>query len=82
MICASGKRILDYGAKRSSASAIHRSLSETAKALAAMILSGRVCSGAPDEIKNERHNFARVSLEQQVAGVEDMGLHSRQILHP
>lgn len=37
---------------------------------------------APDEIEHERDGGGRVRLEQLVAGVEHMGFHPRQRLHP
>ena len=38
--------------------------------------------GTPDEVEHERHGRGRVCLEQLVAGIENMGFHPRQRLHP
>ena len=38
--------------------------------------------GTPDEVEHERHGRGRVRFAELVAGVENVGFHPRQCLHP
>ncbi len=44
--------------------------------------AGAFALGMTDEVEHERHGRGRVRSQELVAGVENVGFHLRQCLHP
>jgi hypothetical protein len=79
-----GRRVLAITVQRSLQEAYAVPLRHQATQAASLMLSRSFVFplGTPDEVEHERHGRGRVRLEQEVAGVENVGFHPRQSPHP